>query len=279
MFFNRFVVSEKRAIASDWHKNQVYVTDLCSEPLRWVTKSNTHDAGRLYRLFTVGNKCYGTFYKEDSIQEQTIASYNIDKNEWTKVADLPSNTALQWYGIVGDSNRIYVVGGWDAAWSALNTIFVYDAQTGLLCGKKTLMSSRRSCACAIVNKMLYVAGGFCGTKGLKQVEGFSLNDFSCHKLASTETYRCSMAALCGQLVTSGGTTESGDYSPCSNAVSVFDPSINVWLPSAPMNSRRLFHGMYAHEDDGILSVVGGDDCVNGLLHDLNSVEHLKIIAV
>ena len=276
MFFNRFVVAEKKAIAADWRRNLLYLNNLCEEQPNWRVASNTYEAGHIYRLFTVGDKCFGTFYKEDSEQEQSIASYNIEKNTWMKVADIPSNSSLQWYGIVSDSDRIYIVGGWDANWNCLDTMLVYDVQTGKLCDNRKMLYKRRSCSCAIVNKTLYVAGGYCGQQGLNYFESLSLNDYACHRLASTETYRCSISEFCGQMVVTGGTIESGDYSPSSNLVAVFDSAIDVWVPSAPMISKRLFHGMYTFQDEDKLFVVGGDDCVSGKLLDLNSVECLKL---
>lgn len=270
MFFNRFVVAEGRGVAADWSRNQLYVSDFrpnFKHP-SWTITSNTHDAGRLYRLFTVGDKCYGTFYMEDSNeQEQTIASYNVDKNKWTTVTEIPPNSALQWYGITSDKDRIYIVGGWDSSRTGLDTVLIYDVGTGLLCGKTKMLSKRRSCSCAIVDKTLYVAGGFYGSNGLNTVEALSLVDYSCRTVVSTETYRCSMAALCGQLVVTGGTTDSGDYSTCSNMVAVYDSPLGGWIRLGPMKNKRLFHGMSTFDDDdnNALFVLGGDDCVNGFV--------------
>lgn len=276
MFFNRFVVADGRAIAADWRKNQFYVCDLRSEQHSWTVVPNTNDAGHIYRLFTVGDKCFGTFYREDTKeQEQTIGLYHVGENVWTSVAGIPPNSALQWYGIVSDKERICVVGGWDATQTCLDTVLIYDVCTGLLCGKKKMSCKRRSCSCVIVDNTLYIAGGFFGSNGLNVVEAMSLTDYSCCFVAPTEMYRCSMAVLCGQLVASGGTTMPGDYSACSSIVSVFDPSIGVWLPLPNMNRKRLAHGMYAYDDDDTLFVIGGDDCESGQLHDLNSTEYLR----
>ena len=251
-------------------KNQFYLSDLHSSGGSWSTVVST-SGDQVYRLFTAGDECFGTFLKRG--EKQSIAKYTVKKNEWKHVTDIPSWYQLSSYGITADRDHVYIVGGRDDDGNIEDTILVYDIKTGTQCGRKKMNSKRCSCSCAILDNLLFVGGGHGGVHYLNTVECIPLmNDCSDPRVAETPTYHCELASLCGQLTMSGGFVGESLSSPHSNMVSVLSPSLNTWLPLPAMNKQRGNHGTCTVGDDTLM-VVGG--LTDGSV-PLDSVEVLKL---
>ena len=255
--------------------NQFYLSDLHSSGGSWSTVVNTHSTsgGEVYSLCNAGNECFGAFRKAGG--KQSIAKYTVKKNEWKHVTDIPSSNQLQCYGITGDRDHVYIVGGEDDDDEIVrDIILVYDIKTGRQCGSKKMSSKRVVCSCTVLDNVLYVGGGWDGwNHQFNTVECIALNDdCSHHKVADTPTYDCSLSSLCGQLVMSGGCVGESPSSPVSNMVSVLSPSLNTWLPLPSMNIKRRDRGTCTVGDDTLMVLGGWNDGFNYL----DSVELLKL---
>ena len=186
---------------------------LCST----VVITHSTCGGEVRRLFNAGDECFGAFRKAGG--KQSIAKYTVKKNEWKHVTDIPSRNKLHYYGITGDRDHVYIVGGEDGDGNVRDTILVYDIKTGRQCGSKKMSSKRVACSCAILDNVLYVGGGHDGVHHFNTVECIALSDdFSHHRVADTPTYGCSLASLCGQLMMSGGCVSEGLYSTLLSAI-------------------------------------------------------------
>ena len=256
-YLNRVATSQQKVIAADWSSTELSIIDIHSSDVKCSTVDNRQNAcgDRVASLFNAGDECFGTFYNDR--RQQSMGIYRAEKEEWEHVTDIPSHDKLYCYGITADRDHVYIVGGRDDDAVVLDTILVYDINTGTQCDSKKMSSKRCGCSCTIIDNMLYVGGGWDGWRPLNSVKCISLTDYSSHhRVAATPTYHCSLTTLCDRLVMLGGRVGDAWYRPTSNMVSVLSPSLNSWLPLPAMNEGRCAHGTCTVGDDTLV-VVGG----------------------
>lgn len=207
-------------------------------------------------LFSAGEECFGAFLKNG--RNQSIEKYIVEKNKWKPLTKLRSFNDLSNYGIVADSDRIYIVGGTSKTKTS-DEILIYDIQTAKDCGSKKMTTKRQGCSCAIKDNMLYVGGGWNEShkNGLNSVDCIPLTENHSHfEVADTPTNACSLTSVRGNLVMSGGKQVNSNSLSASNMVSMFIPSYKKWLPLPTMKQARRHHGTCT-TPDGSLMVVGG----------------------
>lgn len=250
----------------------MYISDIQSDPMTWtVRKTLPKRHAIIQTLFSAGGNCYATYYrKETPDAKQSIARYNVASDSWERVCDLKGYRKLQKYGIVGNKERVYVVGGRKVSERKLNVVYVYDLrerkQTDLHMRPK-MASKRDGCSSVIVDDTLYVAGGWDAMGLCRDVEAMSLSDYKCQSVAQTPTFGCSLGVVGGRLVATGGKEGAEPSSPSSRAAYIFDRSDGTWHPLPDMNEKRQFHGMVTL-NNGTVVVTGG--------RELSTVEALQI---
>ena len=249
---------------------ELYHYDLKTGNDSWaIHKTLPQDGVRLHTLFTAHDCCCATYHKLNiSDRTQGIAWYDVAHKSWQLVCHLPFHYQLQYSSAVAVGGKVYLVGDGDGA---VNTVLIYDLQTGQKCGSKTLTLKRRSCASAIIDNVLYVVGGWDGQNHLRSMEALSLSNFSSITVPATPIYSCSCTEAGGALFVTVGRVGPLVQSRISNGAFKLDMSSRSWLSLPAMNVGRLHHGMSAA--DGLLMVVGGTrDGISGL----KSVEILKL---
>jgi Kelch motif/Galactose oxidase, central domain len=96
--------------------------------------------------------------------------YNAATNSWTTGAAIPT---ASWAGVGAIVNGVlYVIGGSDSEGNFLNSVQAYDPVTNSwTTGLAPMPTARNSISVAVVNNLIYVIGGYNGTR-LNTVESY-----------------------------------------------------------------------------------------------------------
>lgn len=156
-----------------------------------------------------------------------------------------------------------------------NSVMVYNIGTGRKCGQGQLTCRRTDVSMAIIDNTLYVGGGQDEQRLFNTVEAISLSDYKCHLLSPTPTFKCSLAAVAGRLVSTGGSTSNSVSAPATSAASMLNMSTGQWQLLPAMDDVRVNHGVCAVGDDTV-AVFGGTSTEFNSHLELKRVEALKI---
>ena len=143
----------------------------------------------------------------------------------------------------------YAVGGWTKT-----TNEAYDPSTNTWSTKADMPTARTLLpAAAAINNMLYVCGGYDGSKDLALNEAYdpSTNTWSTKADMPTARHSFAVGVIDGTLYAVGGYAGSGRLA----LNEAYDPSTNRWSVRAdmPVARREIAGGVI----DGLLYVIGG----------------------
>jgi len=182
-------------------------------------------------------------------------------NEWVTVADMPTPRTEITASQIG--NRIYVVGGFNAAGGTTDVIEVYDTTNNTWTVGKELPIALHHSAAASHEGKLYVVGGY--SEGWIPSNKLFIYDLSTDEWMRGRDMPTSRGALTAQFV-NGILYAVGGWNGIPLTVNeVYDPATNNWTTKVPMPTARehLASGVI----DDKLFVIGGRQ--GGLLTNLN----------
>lgn len=104
-------------------------------------------------LAEVGGKLYAIGGELTPVVEE----YNPATDSWTTRTAMPTTRFN--FAVVALGSKIYVIGGFDAARTPLNTVEVYDPATDQWATKTPMPTPRALAAAAVLNGKIYVIGG------------------------------------------------------------------------------------------------------------------------
>ena len=181
-------------------------------------------------------------------------------DRWTTLAPMPTARVTMSAGVIDD--KLYVVGGVNAALGELSSLEAYDPVTDTWTTKTSMPTARRRTSAGVIDGKLYVVGGVGKTEvGENQVDLGTLEVYdpitdTWATLAPMPTPRVTASAgvIDGKLYVVGGIgADPGDLT----TLEVYDPVTGTWTTKTPMpvGRRRASAGVI----NGKLYVVGGSD--------------------
>lgn len=165
---------------------------------------------------------------------------------------------------IGQSEVMYVLGGFGNLQSPVDVVEKYDPLTGQWCVVQPMKRKRRYVSAVTLNNRLYAIGGYDSSSRLNSVECFD-------HLSSQWTVMTPMLqrrGLAGATTLAGKIYVAGGFDGTTRHTSVecYDPTIDRWTIVGEMQAPREGAGLT--NLDGVLFCVGGYDGN----HVLNSIE-------
>lgn len=165
---------------------------------------------------------------------------------------------------IGQSEVMYVLGGFGNLQSPVDVVEKYDPLTGQWCAVQPMKRKRRYVSAVTLNNRLYAIGGYDSSSRLNSVECFD-------HLSSQWTVMTPMLqrrGLAGATTLAGKIYVAGGFDGTTRHTSVecYDPTIDRWTIVGEMQAPREGAGLT--NLDGVLFCVGGYDGN----HVLNSIE-------
>lgn len=165
---------------------------------------------------------------------------------------------------IGQSEVMYVLGGFGNLQSPVDVVEKYDPLTGQWCAVQPMKRKRRYVSAVTLNNRLYAIGGYDSSSRLNTVECFD-------HLSSQWTVMTPMLqrrGLAGATTLAGKIYVAGGFDGTTRHTSVecYDPTIDRWTIVGEMQAPREGAGLT--NLDGVLFCVGGYDGN----HVLNSIE-------
>ena len=116
-----------------------------------------------------------------------------------------------------------------------------------------MSTSRAFFGASVIEKKIYVCGGYNGDKRLNLLEVYDVENDTWAELAPMQDPRDSigMTILNKHIYVSGGTDGSSEFS----SVSKYFPETNIWTEVKPMNEKRYCHSLVTLH--GAIYAVGG----------------------
>ncbi|XP_068748404.1 kelch-like protein 12 isoform X2 [Montipora capricornis] len=165
---------------------------------------------------------------------------------------------------IGQSEVMYVLGGFGNLQSPVDVVEKYDPLTGQWCAVQPMKRKRRYVSAVTLNNRLYAIGGYDSSSRLNTVECFD-HSSSQWTVMTPMLQRRGLAGattLAGKIYVAGGF----DGTTRHTSVECYDPTIDRWTIVGEMQAPREGAGLT--NLDGVLFCVGGYDGN----HVLNSIE-------
>jgi len=198
------------------------------------------------RIYVIGG------FTEQNSGSARADAYDVAKDEWTQVANLPS--ARNHIGAGAAAGRVYAIGGFTgSSFNPTADVFRYDPQKDEWTPAAPLPSARGALAVVEVDGMLYAIGGSGPTGSVGDTAVYDPGTNTWTALASLPTPRNHLAAavIDGRIYAVGG-RDAGNIP----ALNRYDPDTGQWETLAPLPTRRS--GLGAGVLNGRLVVFGGE---------------------
>jgi N-acetylneuraminic acid mutarotase len=223
---------------------------------QWVERAPLPDEGRQEvgaalldgAIYVIGG------FDERRAGSARVDAYDVARDEWIRVADLPS--ARNHIGAAAVAGRVYAIGGFvGSSFSAGAAVDRYDPATGEWSAAASLPMPRGALAAVALDGKIYATGGARG--------GVSVSDHAVYDPAANEwtalaplpTQRNHLAAaVIGRHVYVVGGRREG--APDTGELDRYDPQADAWETLAPMPTARS--GIGAAVSNGRLIVLGGE---------------------
>ncbi|XP_066546874.1 kelch-like protein 17 isoform X1 [Amia ocellicauda] len=172
----------------------------------------------------------------------SVERYDPLTGTWTSIAAM--STRRRYVRVATLDGNLYAVGGYDSS-SHLATVEKYDPQVRLQTNTWTpianMLSRRSSAGVAVLEGMLYVAGGNDGTSCLNSVERYNPKTNTWESVAPMNIRRSThdLVAMDGWLYAVGG----NDGSSSLNSIEKYNPRTNKWVAASCMFTRRSSVGV------------------------------------
>jgi N-acetylneuraminic acid mutarotase len=198
----------------------------------------------------------------------TVEAYDPVANSWS--TRMPMNTARTLVSLAVDdandngNNKLYAIGGATADFTALPTVEVYDASTGMWTPIADMNTARAlpSVGVGIDGKIYAVGGQTIGQVAIDTVEYYDPSNPSTGWTLQAShmpfpRLNAGAAVLEGKIYVAGGEDQGPSDAPGpSSTVQVYDPSSDSWTTEASMPTGRHVLGAAVVEDK--LYAVGGE---------------------
>jgi N-acetylneuraminic acid mutarotase len=180
----------------------------------------------------------------------TLYRYDPERDRWTRLESAPTARGALAAGVIGD--RLYAVGGVDAAGATLRTLEIYDLRRRRWTRGPSMRVAREHLAAAVAGRRLYVLAGRVGGRNLAVAEAYDPARRRWLRVPSMRKPRggIAAAAIGGRIVVLGGEEGAGTI----REVELYDPARRRWsaLPDLPTPRHGLgavaFRGrVYAFE--------------------------------
>ncbi len=212
--------------------------------------------GRLYVL--------GGYRGNSFVPNIKVYAMNPDSNVW--VEKNPMLIARGAHIALTYLNKIYVIGGVITGFTVSNRTDIYDPSTDSWIIGANMPTPREHLSGAIVDSLIYVAGGRSGGGNFNILEAYSpaTNSWSTKQPMPTARGGLAAASLNGRLYVFGGEIpgvypQNEEYNPVSNS----------WRTMTPMKTPR--HGIGAVTAGDSIYIIGGA-VVEGLsVSDVNDI--------
>jgi N-acetylneuraminic acid mutarotase len=180
--------------------------------------------------------------------------YSPVTNTWAPIADYPG-IALNHVGAACVNGKVYLVGGMNANFEAVNTLYEYDPGTGGWTPKANLPQPRGAAGVAVLNGEIYLAGGI-GYPAKTELFAYNPVTNQWRTLASMKVPRdhLIMETVNGRLYAIGGREVTLDT--VVNTVEIYDPATNTWSYGSPMPTPRA--AMASGVLHGQIQIWGGE---------------------
>ncbi|XP_070574625.1 kelch-like protein diablo isoform X2 [Ptychodera flava] len=163
-------------------------------------------------------------------------------NSLNKIPISPMNTPRSAFGVVSDSNIVYVVGGSNSM-HALNSVEKYDVMANKWEELGAMHEPRHGTSVSVLNGQLYACGGQDDSQYLDTVEVYSHQTNTWNYVPSMKHKRAffGTAVVGGMLYAVGGTGgNKGNKDDFLTSIERYDPSQQIWTSVAPMHIRRAY---------------------------------------
>jgi len=195
--------------------------------------------------------------------------YDAASNSWSIKASMP--TARGWASCVELNGRVFVLGGVTVVGGsdvATDVVESYDPATDTWRAEPSLPSARHGTAAAVVDGVLYAAGGYSGSATLTTTDAFTPASGAWTMVAPLPGLpRASLAAIGvgNTLFVCGGGTHSGGVFDNVPDLYAFDTGAGTWTQKASAPRKRTSFGMCAV--NGVLYAVGNSEGLGGTAVD------------
>lgn len=182
---------------------------------------------RIYAIGGFNERCGGRL--------RVVERYDPEHNVWSQTNALPA--ARDGLGAVVLGSRVYVVGGSNSHYEAVDTVERYDPFRGVWEFAAPLSTARRALAVVELDGKAYALGGHDDTETVGLVERYDPETRMWDTIADMPTPRWYLAAVAygGKVYAVGGADE--DLSPL-NTVECYDHRDGVWRTLSQMPTAR-----------------------------------------
>ena len=142
-------------------------------------------------------------------------------------------TARYGFSVVSNEDYMYIIGGRDDEWQAVNTVYRLSLETYEWTTMAQMGTARAGCVGVLLGYYIYIFGGTCGAEGTRGAEGLvSVERYSIvgntwenlPDMAVARCYHCAVAALRNVIYILGGNR--------TRVVEVFDTALLEWRTEA-----------------------------------------------
>ena len=192
----------------------------------------------------------------DSTGQSTniVEKYNPVSNSWASVPPVPATAELNHVGVASASGRLYVVGGLRQNFRAVPWVFSYDPDLKSWREEASLPRARGACGVAVLDNIVYVAGGQDFLTNFRDFAGFdpATGEWTPLPDMPTDRNHLAAAAVNGRVYAISGRNSAG----LQAANEVFSTTTGMWSQAAPIRTPR--GGIAGAAFNGKIYIFGGE---------------------
>ena len=174
---------------------------------------------------------------------RSIDVYNPEQDSWTHLTDMPVARFTHEASIIDD--KLYIIGGADAAWQPIGRVDIYDLVTGSWMTGADMPTPRGELCAEILNDKIYTIGGHRGKltneRGEKIVEVYNPTTDTWTSAADM-VINLKMMTSCtlnGRIYVFGGA--QGYCTPALSGIQAYNPEANSWVKIGDMPKKLAWH--------------------------------------
>ena len=203
----------------------------------WMEKSPMNFPRCYSSMAVLNDRIYAIGGHNGQSRMSSMEFYDAESNQWLHLRNMEKLRSDA--SAVGYKNKIIIVGGFTGT-DILRSTEIYDINSDQWSYGPRLNTRRSGVKTIVHNDVLYAIGGYNGSERLSSVETLDLTKLEEGAqwgfIAPMNTTRSnfSLAQIYDRIYVIGGYDGSGVI----NKVEYYDPEINNWIESSPMNIKR-----------------------------------------